>query len=58
MSDRKKKDGRPLNCIIERSIYERLEQYCEEMGQKKTTAVERILKHFFETLDEKEHMGE
>lgn len=51
MTARKKKDGKSLNCVIERSIYERLEEYCEYAGQKKTTAVERILKQFFDELD-------
>ena len=43
---RAKKDGKCLNCIIERSIYERFEAYCEEVGQTKTLAIERILKQF------------
>ena len=34
-----KKDGRSLNCVIDRSVFEQLEAYCEEMGQTKTLAV-------------------
>ena len=43
---RAKKDGKSLNCIIERSIYDKFEEYCETVGQTKTTALERILKQF------------
>lgn len=43
----KKKDGRCLNCIISRDVFEQLETYCNEVGQTKTLAVERILKKFF-----------
>ncbi len=42
-----KKDGKNLNCIIDREIFEQLEIYCNEVGQTKTMAVERILKQFF-----------
>ena len=43
---RTKKDGKALNCNIDRQIYERLEEYCHEVGQTKTMAIERILNHF------------
>lgn len=46
---KQKKDSKTLNCNIERAIYEQLEQYCDEVGQTKTMAVERILKQFFDT---------
>ena len=45
---RKKKDGRHINYYIDRMIYERLEEYADEKGQTMTTALERILKDFFE----------
>lgn len=48
---RAKKDGKSINCVIERSIYERLEKYCDEAGQTKTLAIERILKQFFDEQD-------
>lgn len=38
-----KKDGRSLNCIIERELFEQLEVYCSNVGQTKTIAVERAL---------------
>lgn len=43
-----KKDGKTLNCIIDREVFEKLEEYCDEMGQTKTLAVERILRQFLE----------
>ena len=45
---RPKKDGRHINYYIDRLIYERLEEYADEKGQTVTTALERILKDFFE----------
>ena len=46
---RAKKEGKYLNIKINAEIYKRLEKYCEDLGQTKTTAVERILtKHFDE----------
>ena len=40
---RLKKDGQYLNVKIDRSVYHRLEEYCEESGYTKTAAVERAL---------------
>lgn len=44
---RTKKDGRSLNCVIDREIFEQLELYCNDVGQTKTMAVERILRQYF-----------
>lgn len=43
-----KKDGRHLNLYIERAVIEQLEQYCEEVGQTKTVAIERILTRYLD----------
>ena len=43
---REKKDGRHINLYIEREIIELLEQYCKEVGQTKTVAIERALKQY------------
>lgn len=32
-----------INYYIKREVYEKLEKYCEEVGQTKTVAIERIL---------------
>ena len=49
---RPKKDGRHINYYIDRMIFERLEEYADEKGQTMTTALERILKQFFDKNDE------
>ena len=49
---RPKKDGRHINYYIDRMIFERLEEYADEKGQTMTTALERILKQFFDKTDE------
>ena len=45
---RAKKDGRYVNYYIEREVYEKLETYCEEVGQTKTVAIERILTKYLD----------
>lgn len=44
---KQKKDGKSLNCILDRKVYDQLELYCNEVGQTKTLAVERILNQYF-----------
>ena len=48
---RQKKDGRHINYYIDRKIFEELEAYAQEKGQTMTTALERILKDFFERTE-------
>ena len=55
---RPKKDGRHINYYIDRMIYERLEEYAEEKGQTMTTALERILKQFFNKTDEEKKQSD
>lgn len=55
---RKKKDGRHINYYIDRMIYERLEEYADEKGQTMTTALERILKQFFDKNDEEKKQSD
>lgn len=45
---RPKKDGTYLNVCIKTEVYDKLARYCEETGQPKTVAVERILTSFFD----------
>ena len=45
---RPKKDGKMLNIKIQSDIYNTLEKYCDDKGQTKTIAIERILKEKFE----------
>ena len=51
MARPKSKDSKAVNINIDVSVLARLEQYCEETGLPKTTAIERILKQYFEDMD-------
>ena len=50
---RSKKDAKILNIKLETSVYEKLERFCEESGQPKTTAVERFLNRDLDEYFEK-----
>lgn len=50
---RQKKDAKPVTFRLDRQIYDQLEQFCEESGQTKTTAIERILGRYFKEYFEK-----
>lgn len=49
---REKKDGRPITINMRRDVYELLAEYCRDTGLEKTTAIERILLHYFEAYNE------
>lgn len=48
------KERKPINCNIDVEVYDALDEYCKEVGQTRTTAVERILKRFLEERSSKE----
>lgn len=50
---RAKKDGKHLNCYLDRELVKRLNAYAEEKGQTVTTALERILKKHFDECNTK-----
>ena len=43
---RAKKDGVHINYYIDREVKEMLDEYCNDVGQTNTLAVERILRQF------------
>ena len=45
---RAKKDGRRINFFMKTVIADLLDKYCDEVGQTKTEATERILKLYLE----------
>lgn len=45
---RAKKDGVHINYYIQKDIKEMLDEYCEDVGQTNTLAVERILRGYLE----------
>lgn len=53
---RPKKNGTYLNVCIETTIYEKLEELCNEAGQSKTVAVERALTEYLENYQKKQEM--
>ena len=48
------KEREPINCNIDVEVYDALDEYCKEVGQTRTTAVERILKQYLEERSSKE----
>ena len=50
---RKKKNGVFINYYIDRNVKEMLDEYCEEVGQTNTMAIERILKIYLENYKAK-----
>lgn len=54
---RQKKDGININYFIRRDVKEKLDAYCEDVGQTATMAIERILDEYltryFEGRNEK-----
>ena len=50
----KKKDGIRVKFYMNRELSEKLDAYAEEMGQTKTTALERILNAFFKEQEKTE----
>ena len=53
---RQKKDGTYLNVRIETSIYNRLNELCDDAGQTKTTAVERALTEYLDNYEKKQKL--
>lgn len=53
---RPKKDGVFINYYIDKEIKKKLDEYCQEVGQTNTLALERILNDFFE--DRKKNKNE
>ena len=49
---RPKKDYVIFNMRVERTVMERFNEYCEEVGQTKTLAFERIVSTFLDQYDE------
>lgn len=45
---RPRKESKLLNIKLAAEVNEQLEQFCEESGMTKTTAVEKILGQFFD----------
>jgi hypothetical protein len=51
---RTKKESHPVTIRMEQDLYERLKQFCEDSGQPKTVAIERALKAYIDSYEEKD----
>ena len=51
------KESKSVNINMDVAILARLEEYCEQTGLPKTTAIERILKQYFESIDNNEQIS-
>lgn len=49
----RKKNNKPFSMRMDSTVYERLEEYCQDTGQTKTTAIERILSAAFDAHDKR-----
>lgn len=55
---RKKKDYMILNMKVESSVMQRFNDYCEEVGQTKTLAFERIVTDFLNRREAEKQINE
>lgn len=53
---RPKKDNVPVSLRIEKELFERLNQFCEDSGQPKTVAMERALTMYIDDYYEKQEI--
>jgi RecB family exonuclease len=53
MARPKSKESKAVNINMDVTVLQELEKYCEETGLTKTTAIERILKQYFESQNKK-----
>lgn len=49
---RPKKDSQVVNLNIERSIYDKFTEFCDNTGLTKTVVVERALEMYIEAMNE------
>ena len=45
---RSKKDGKPVSLIMDKDLYARLEEYCDETYMTKTATIEKALKELLD----------
>ena len=52
------KDTRPCSLRMEKQLFERLEQFCTDSGQSKTTAIERAVSMYIDDYYKKMRRAE
>ena len=50
---RPKKENTPVTVRMEQNLYERLNNYCQQSGQSRTTAIERAVSMYIDAYDAK-----
>ena len=55
---RQKKDGVFINYYIDKNVKEMLDEYCEDVGQTNTLAIERILRAHLEAYQKEKEAKE
>lgn len=55
---RAKKDGVNINYYIRRDVKERLDNYCEDVGQTATMAIERILGDYLDKYEKDKNIDQ
>lgn len=46
-----KKDSKPLSIRMDRSTFDRLNEYCGDSGQSKTIAIERAINQYIDNYN-------
>ena len=57
MARPKSKESKAVNINMDVTVLQDLEKYCEETGLAKTTAIERILKQYFEAQNKEKKVS-
>lgn len=50
---KKTKESHPFSIRMEKAVFERLNQFCEDSGQSKTIAIERAVSMYIDDYDAK-----
>lgn len=53
---RPRKDNVPVSFRLERTVFDKLNQFCEDSGQAKTVAIERALGMYIDDYYEKQEI--
>lgn len=53
---RPRKDNVPVSFRLERTVFDKLSQFCEDSGQAKTVAIERALGMYIDDYYEKQEI--
>lgn len=55
---KKIKESQPVSIRMDKAIFERLKDFCEESGQSKTVAIERAINMYIDDYDDKKKLLE